>query len=152
MPTVLLRLTPSLYFLPRKSTVDTWIETSDGRSLFMAKNTHVVLDVWHANRCEDFWGVEVSGYPADKFAPHRWDVLKDKDYSAKNLQHFGFGFGPRTCPGVSLGRLEVALAVGAFIKLFKFNAVSETPGVYAGVSTKPNDGVVVDLELRDEYR
>lgn len=147
-----LRLTPSLYFLPRKSTVDTWVETTDKRKLFMPKDTHVLLDVWHANRCEDFWGVEVSGYPAYRFAPERWDVLEDKDYSAKNLQHFGFGFGPRTCPGVSLGRLEVALAVGAFVKLFKFKAVNESVGAYAGVSTKPDDGVLVDLELRDEFR
>ncbi len=147
-----LRLTPSLYFLPRKSTVDTWIDTTDERKLFMPKDTHVLLDVWHANRCEDFWGKAVSGYRADIFAPERWDVLKDKDYSAKNLQHFGFGFGPRTCPGVSLGRLEVALAVGAFVKLFKFKAVNDSVGAYAGVSTKPDDGVLVDLELRDEFR
>lgn len=147
-----LRLTPSLYFLPRKSTVDTWVDTTDKRKLFMPKDTHVLLDVWHANRCEDFWGEAVCGYRADSFAPERWDVLADKDYSAKDLLHFGFGFGPRTCPGVSLGRLEVALAVGAFVKLFKFKAVNETVGAYAGVSTKPDDGVLVDLELREEFR
>lgn len=30
-----LRLTPSLYFLPRRTTVDTWIETADNRRLFI---------------------------------------------------------------------------------------------------------------------
>jgi len=144
-----LRLTPSLYFLPRRSTVDTWVETTDDRKLFIPKDTHVLLDVWHANRCDDFWGTEISGYPACDFAPERWHTLAGKNYSAKDLQHFGFGFGPRTCPGVSLGRLEVALAVGAFVKLFKFTAVLETVSAQAGVSTKPADGVLVDLELRE---
>jgi len=147
-----LRLTPSLYFLPRKSTVDTWVETSDKRKLFMAKDTHVLLDVWHANRCEDFWGEAISGFRADQFAPQRWDALADKGFAAKELLHFGFGFGPRTCPGVSLGRLEVALAVGAFVKLFRFKAVNNSISPYAGVSTKPNDGVLVDLELREPFR
>ncbi len=30
-----LRLTPSLYFLPRRATVDTWVETADGRRMFI---------------------------------------------------------------------------------------------------------------------
>jgi Cytochrome P450 len=63
-----LRLTPSLYFLPRRATVDTWVETADGRRMFIPQGTHVVLDVWHANRCEDFWGKALTGYPADAFA------------------------------------------------------------------------------------
>src|SRR5690606_29137643 len=40
-----LRLTPSLYFLPRRATADTWIETADGRKLWMPQGTHVLLDV-----------------------------------------------------------------------------------------------------------
>jgi len=146
-----LRLTPSLYFLPRKSTVDTWIDTTDNRRIFIPKDTHVLLDVWHANRCDAFWGESVSGYAAEEFAPERWEQLALKDRAAKDLLHFGFGFGPRTCPGVSLGRLEVALAVGAFVKLFKFTAVTDSVGAYAGVSTKPDDGVTVNLELREPY-
>src|SRR6185436_3048833 len=43
-----LRLTPSLYFLPRLATADTWVETADGRKLFIPEGAHVVLDVWHA--------------------------------------------------------------------------------------------------------
>ncbi|MBX2839258.1 MAG: cytochrome P450 [Gammaproteobacteria bacterium] len=146
-----LRLTPSLYFLPRKSTVDTWIDTSDNRRLFIPKATHVLLDVWHANRCEDFWGEAITGYPADHFAPDRWQTLANKQYTAKEILHFGFGFGPRTCPGVSLGRLEVALAVGAFVKMFRFSAVDNALDVQAGVSTKPKGGVWVNLEPRAAY-
>jgi len=143
-----LRLTPALYFLPRRATVDTWIETADHRKMFIPKGTQLRLDVWHANRCEEFWGKAVSGYPADMFAPDRWEVLAKKGITAKDILHFGFGHGPRFCPGRYLGLLEVGLVVGAVVKVFKFKAVSERTQAKADVSTKPADGVLVDLELR----
>jgi cytochrome P450 len=144
-----LRLTPALYFLPRPATVDTWINTVDHRKMFIPKGTHICLDVWHANRCEEFWGEAVSGYPADSFAPERWKVLAEKGHTAKDLLHFGFGHGPRFCPGRYLGLLEVGLVVGAVVKMFKLTAVGERTGTKAGVSTKPANGVLVDLELRE---
>jgi cytochrome P450 len=144
-----LRLTPALYFLPRRATVDTWIETADSRRMFIPKGTHIRLDVWHANRCEEFWGEAVTGYPAETFAPDRWKVLAEKGIAAKDMLHFGFGHGPRFCPGRFLGLLEVGLVVGAVVKVFKFRAVGEKTQAKAGVSTKPGDGVWVDLELRD---
>jgi cytochrome P450 len=58
-----LRLTPSLYFLPRRATADTWIQTADGSRLLIPDGTHILLDVWHANRHEDHWGVALTGYP-----------------------------------------------------------------------------------------
>lgn len=143
-----LRLTPSLYFLPRRTTADTWVETADGRKMFMPQGTHVLLDVWHANRCEDFWGEELTGYPAEAFAPDRWEVLAKQGRSAREILHFGFGWGPRVCPGKFLGLLEVGLVVGAFVKIFKFTSVNDRAEAKAGVSTKPADGVLVDLALR----
>ena len=143
-----LRLTPALYFLPRLATADIWIETADHRKMFIPKGTHVALDVWHANRCEEFWGEAVTGSPADVFAPERWEFLARKGITPKDKLHFGFGHGPRFCPGRFLGLLEVGLVVGAMVKLFKFTSVGERTDVRAGVSTKPADGVLVDLELR----
>ena len=143
-----LRLTPSLYFLPRRATVDTGVETADGRRMFIPQGTHVILDVWHANRCEDFWGETLTGYPASSFAPERWDVLARHGRSPREILHFGFGYGPRVCPGKFLGLLEVGLVVGAFVKIFKFTAVNDQTRAKAGVSTKPADGVLVDLALR----
>lgn len=143
-----LRLTPALYFLPRRATVDTWVETSDHRKMFMPKGTQLRLDVWHANRCEEFWGKPVTGYPAEMFEPKRWEVLAAKGITAKEMLHFGFGHGPRFCPGRFLGLLEVGLVVGAVVKIFKFKAAGQRTEARAGVSTKPADGVLVDLELR----
>ncbi len=143
-----LRLTPSLYFLPRRATADTWIETADGIRLRIPRGTHLLLDVWHANRHEDHWGVAVTGYRASEFIPERWPALEAQGRASKDMLHFGFGHGPRVCPGKHLGQLEVGLAVGAFVKLFRFAAVNPTHEARAGVSTKPWDGALIDLELR----
>ena len=117
--------------------------------MLIPQGTCLRLDVWHANRCEEFWGKAVTGYPAETFAPDRWQVLARKGITAKDMLHFGFGHGPRFCPGRFLGLLEVGLVVGAVVKIFKFTAVGERTPVKAGVSTKPADGVWVDLELRN---
>lgn len=144
-----LRLTPSLYFLPRKATVPTRIRTADGREMLIPKDTHILLDVWHANRHEDHWGESVTGFPAEEFAPERWETLATQKGPSKEHLHFGFGHGPRVCPGKHLGQLEVALVVGVFVKLFRFRAVHPECNVNAGVSTKPADGTLVELELRE---
>lgn len=143
-----LRLTPSLYFLPRRATTDTWVEAANGRRMFIPRGTHILLDVWHANRHEDHWGTAVSGYPALDFVPERWQHLAQQGRSSKEILHFGFGHGPRVCPGKHLGQLEVALAVGAVIKMFRLRAVNVDNPAKAGVSTKPQDGTLVELTLR----
>ena len=144
-----LRLTPSLYFLPRRATADTWIEPEPGQRMMIPRGTHVLLDVWHANRHEDHWGAAVTGYPATEFVPERWEKLRAEERGRNEMLHFGFGHGPRFCPGKSLGQLEVALVVGAFVKLFRFSAVDRENKARAGVSTKPADGVLVEVTLRE---
>jgi cytochrome P450 len=143
-----LRLTPSLYFLPRRATADAWIQTADGSKLMIPKGTHILLDVWHANRHEDHWGVRVTGHPALDFVPERWQNLAAQGRGSKEVLHFGFGHGPRVCPGKHLGQLEVGLVVGAFVKLFRFKAVHRNNPPRVGVSTKPLDGALAELELR----
>lgn len=143
-----LRLTPSLYFLPRKGTADVWVETTDGRKMFIPKGVHILLDIWHANRHEDHWGIAATGHPALSFVPERWAEMEDRGETAKDRMHFGFGFGARICPGQHLGQLETALVVGAFVKLFAFKSPTAEYQAMAGVSTKPGDGTLVELTLR----
>ena len=71
-----------------------------------------------------------------------------RDRASKEKLHFGFGHGPRVCPGKHLGQLETALVVGAFVKLFRFQAIEAKNDARAGVSTKPMDGVLIRLERR----
>lgn len=144
-----LRLTPPLYFLPRRAPVTIRVEISAGRSLTIPKGAYIVLNHWHANRHEDHWGVEASGYPATEFVPERWQWLLEHQRDSKDFLHFGFGHGPRVCPGKHLGELEVALVVGAFLKLFRFSAARHENPAIAGISTKPADGALVQLELRE---
>lgn len=74
--------------------------------------------------------------------------MEAKGLPTKEMLHFGFGYGPRFCPGRSHGLLEVGLVGGAIVKIFKFTAVEKETPVVAGVSTKPADGVLVHLQLR----
>lgn len=144
-----LRLTPSLYFLPRRATRFTWVETSTGARMGIPKGTHILLDVWHANRHADHWGESVTGFPADQFVPERWPEIAARGIKSKDALHFGFGHGPRVCPGKHLGELETALVVGAMVKLFKLEAIDSANPAKAGVSTKPADGATVQLRLRE---
>lgn len=141
------RLTPSLYFLPRRAVTDTWITLADGERLLLPAGTHVLLDVWHSNRHHEFWGEDKTGYPADEFHPQRWERI-DRTGCSKKYLHFGFGHGARICPGKHLGELEASLVVGGIVKLFEFEAVAEPNDPRAGVSTKPMDGTLVRLRLR----
>lgn len=145
-----LRLTPALYFHPRRASVETWVKTETGASLCIPAGIHILLDVWHANRHEDHWGKAVTGYAAETFAPERWVGRGATDQGTKDWLHFGFGHGPRFCPGRNLGQMEVALVVGAVIKLFELRATRPENPARAGVSTKPVDGVRVELRLRRE--
>ena len=43
---------------------------------------------------------------------------------------------------------HVGLVVGPFVRLFRFRAVNAENHARAGVSTKPLDGVLVEMELR----
>lgn len=143
-----LRLTPSLYFHPRRATADTLVTTTSNDTLMIPRGTHVLLDIWHANRHEDHWGRAITGYPANEFVPERWESISGKERG--DLMHFGFGHGPRFCPGKSLGQLEVALVVGACVKLFHFESASSDSRARAGVSTKPLDGVKCALRPRGQ--
>ena len=89
-------------------------------------------------------------YPALDFVPERWEELAERGRVSKDMLHFGFSHGPRVCPGKHLGQLEVGLIVGAFVKLFRFNAVNSKNEAKAGVSTKPSDGTLVEIELREK--
>ena len=151
-----LRLTPSLYFLPRKATADTTITTDDGRTMLIPKGTHILLDIWDHNRNERRFGVEQTGYSALEYHPERWLEMKARGVNPKDMLHFGFGFGSRVCPGKHLGQLEVSLLIAAMVKTFEFEAVNPKDA-RAGVSTKPRDGTEVILRLRNaetpaEYR
>ncbi|HKA06568.1 MAG TPA: cytochrome P450 [Gemmataceae bacterium] len=144
-----LRLNNALYFLPRVALRDTTVTTSHG-TLTIPADTHIVLATYHANRCERHWGVEATGYPATAFAPDRWDAknMESCGRSSKDNLHFGFGHGPRVCIGKHFSEAEAFVCMVLFLRRFRFRAVYPTTDADSGVSTRPRDGVDLELSLR----
>ncbi len=144
-----LRLNASLYFLPRVARRDTKIETPHGH-LFIPADTHLVLATYHAGRCERHWGESITGYPASEFEPERWSPANMASHgrSTKDSLHFGFGHGPRVCIGKHFSEVEAFVCLTLFLRRFKFRAVNEKSEADAGVSTRPRDGVDLELSLR----
>jgi cytochrome P450 len=144
-----LRLNNALYFLPRVALRDTTVSTSHG-TITIPADTHIVLATYHANRCERHWGVEATGYPATAFAPDRWDAknMEARGRSSKDNLHFGFGHGPRVCIGKHFSEAEAFVCMVLFLRRFQFRAVHATTDADSGVSTRPRDGVDLELSLR----
>jgi cytochrome P450 len=143
------RLNNSLYFLPRIAVRDASVKTSQG-VLNVPAGTHLVLATYHANRCERYWGEAVTGDPAAAFVPERWDVenLAARGLSSKDVLHFGFGHGTRVCIGKHFSEAEAFVCLTLFLRRFEFTAVRPSTATDAGISTRPRDGVEVDLSLR----
>jgi cytochrome P450 len=144
-----LRLNNALYLLPRVALRDTTVSTAHG-TLMIPAETHIVLATWHANRCEQHWGVEATGYPATAFAPDRWDAknMEARGRSSKDNLHFGFGHGPRVCIGKHFSEAEAFVCLTLFLRRFRFRAVQPTTEADSGISTRPRDKVELELSLR----
>jgi cytochrome P450 len=145
-----LRLNNALYFLPRVAVRDATVTTPAGW-LTVPAGTHLVLATYHANRCETFWGEAATGHRAAVFAPARWDAaaLAARGRAAKDLLHFGFGHGPRVCIGKHFSEAEAFVCLTLFLRRFDFRAAGPAPEADSGISTRPRDGVDVELSLRD---
>lgn len=145
-----LRLNNALYFLPRVALRDTTVVTPEG-ILTIPADTHIILATYHMNRCERHWGVAATGYPATEFVPDRWDAknMEARGRSSKDNLHFGFGHGPRVCIGKHFSEAEAFVCLTLFLRRFRFRAVSPTTSADSGVSTRPRDGVDLELSLRD---
>jgi cytochrome P450 len=145
-----LRLNASLYFLPRVAVRETTVATSRG-TLRIPAETHLILGTYHTTRCERFWGVAATGYPATDFVPERWtdDNMKRHGRSTKDNLHFGFGHGPRVCVGKHFSEAEAFVCITLFLKRFRIAAVHPRTETDSGVSTRPKDQLEVELRLRE---
>ena len=93
-----LRLTPSLYFLPRRAVSDTWITLSDDSKMLLPAGTHILLDVWHSNRIQEYWGEGTTGFDAE-VSPQRWDAIDGsgcKRLSTFRIRSWGEGLSGQT--------------------------------------------------------
>lgn len=144
-----LRLNNALYFLPRLALRDTTIATAKG-TLTIPAHTHIILATYHTNRCEKYWGMAATGYPATAFVPERWDAehMEARGRLSKDNLHFGFGHGPRVCIGKHFSEAEAFVCLTLFLRRFEFTAVGPEVEADSGVSTRPADKVDLELSLR----
>ena len=114
------------------------------------ERTHIVLATYHMNRSEKYWGVQATGYPATSFVPERWDEsnMRAHGRTTKDNMHFGFGHGPRVCIGKHFSEAEAFVCLTLFLRRFEFTAVNAKAEADSGVSTRPRDGLELDLSLR----
>lgn len=145
-----LRLNNALYFLPRVALRDTTVSSPRG-TLAIPANTHLVLATYHANRCERFWGKSATGHPATAFVPERWDAANMAAHgrSTSDNLHFGFGHGPRVCVGKHFSEAEAFVCLTLFLRRFEIRADGPTPAADSGISTRPRDGVDVEIRIRE---
>jgi cytochrome P450 len=118
--------------------------------LTIPAGTHLILATYHANRCDEFWGEAATGFPAEAFAPERWEPanLAAHGMTAKDALSFGFGHGPRVCIGKHFSEAEAFVCLTLFLRRFEFTAAGPAPAAASGISTRPADGVDVVLSLR----
>lgn len=144
-----LRLNSALYFLPRVAIRETTVANSQGE-LRIPAATHVMLATYHANRCEKYWGRAATGFPAEEFAPERWDPdnMRAHHRTSKDNLHFGFGHGPRVCIGKHFSEAEAFVCLNLFLRRFEIRAVEPTVAAASGISARPADRVDVEIALR----
>ncbi|KAI8805882.1 cytochrome P450 [Cladochytrium replicatum] len=105
----LLRLGPPAPLNPRSAAED---DVFDG--VFIPKGSHVWFNIWRIHRHPQYWSEPIDAFDPDRFLRfaeteknnENGEVLKD---NPANL--FPFGFGRRSCPGSTLARHELFLAI-----------------------------------------
>ena len=101
------RLLPSLMISERVATEDVTFPTG-----FEVKEGQTVnWSLQAVNRNPNAWGED-----ADQFRPERW--MEGKKYDDGSFT--SFGFGPRTCPGQSMARVQIKMTIVTLFAHFRF--------------------------------
>jgi cytochrome P450 len=127
-----LRLYAPKFFLVRRAAKDTTLGPPEAE-VKCPKGTMAVISPYQANRDEEKWGAEKTGFAANEFHPERFARPTPKMYS--------FGGGVRVCLGLHMARLESGLMLYRFAQNFDLELKSEaTMAVASELSTHPSDG------------
>ena len=111
----------------------------DGK--FLPKGTIVIFNTWGMHMDESVWES-----PAD-FMPERYENYKllAPEYIAmggdwKNRDHYGYGFGRRSCPGIHLAERNMFLAIAKLLWALKFEPKIGDDGVEVPIDSSPDEG------------
>lgn len=117
-----LRLHPPIYVLSREAVKDVSISTQKG-VVRLSKGDHLMMCPYLSQRNEANWGRARTGYPADVFAPDRFDPtnLKAHGTDPSDMKITSFGSGPRVCIGQYLAIAESKLVLVRYLQSFKMS-------------------------------
>lgn len=100
-----LRLYPSVFTLPRKTTEATTLDGYD-----VPADTRIHMSTWRVHRDPRFWDDPTTWKPA------RWEGTTPRD---QGYAFIPFGAGPRTCIGRRFARLEAKLVLATIGQQFR---------------------------------
>ena len=111
----------------------------DGK--FLPKGTIVIFNTWGMHMDESVWDS-----PAD-FIPERYKSYKllAPEYIAmggdwKSRDHYGYGFGRRSCPGIHLAERNLFLATAKLLWALRFEPKVGDDGVEVPIDSSPDEG------------
>jgi cytochrome P450 len=121
-----LRMYPTVYGLTRHATKANVIETASG-PVHIREGTTIVMSPFFMQRREELFGLEKTGFQADRFAPMRWSTenLATHNLNSRDLALTTFGGGARVCLGQHFFRPEFMLAVRRYFEHFCIEPVQD---------------------------
>ncbi len=104
---------------------------------------HVTLVIMAMHRNPDLWP-DPDTFDADRFLP---EAVKQRDRYA----YMPFGAGPTICIGWKLAMMEATLILARLLEAFEFTpAQSRTPYPVVRVTTRPDDGMILNVSRRTD--
>ena len=102
--------------------------------------TVLVLPIYAIHRHRKLWS------DPDRFDPDRF--LPEREASYPRTQLMPFGFGPRTCIGMSFAMIEATVLLATLVRATRFGWDGRTmPEPVSRITLKPRGGMPLDVEV-----
>lgn len=99
----------------------------------------IVIPIWAVHRHRNLWDMP------DTFDPTRFSATNETSHA--RTQYMPFGFGPRTCIGISFAMIEGIVLLAQMVRAFEFScAASLAPEPVSRVTLRPRNGMPLTLE------
>lgn len=100
----------------------------------------VVIPIWAIHRHRKLWD-DAERFDPDRFAPER-------EATYLRTQFMPFGFGPRTCIGMSLAMIEAQVLLATFVRHARFSCnPGLAPEPVSRVTLRPRKGMPLHIEV-----
>ncbi|MGE0699970.1 MAG: cytochrome P450 [Hyphomicrobiaceae bacterium] len=101
----------------------------------------IIVPIWAIHRHRRLWD------DPDRFDPDRF--LPEREAAMQRTQFMPFGFGPRTCIGMSFAMMEGVILLAAFVRAMRFAWDGRhSPEPVSRVTLRPRGGMLLTLSPR----